>query len=157
MKWLYTDQYRQAVRSQLSRRLVPLCVVSGVLLAVVIWSFVARQQVFTVASVIVLGVVLIFSLDVLCKPLRQYDRFLASALTGRNHTDEFIFDHPESEISMVDGVSYRSLVFLGEPDKHGTREQMFYWDSQLPLPDFTPGQALRICYTGKMIIGYEAV
>ena len=56
---------------------------------------------------------------------------------------------------MVDGVSYRSLVFLGDPDKHGTRERMFYWDSELPLPDFRPGQAVTIRYTGKMIIAYE--
>ena len=155
MKELYSDSYRSSVRSQLSRRIIPLCVLAGVLLALAVWAFIARRQALAVSAVLVLGAALIFSLDVLCKPLWQYDRFLSSALSARNHTDSLIFDHPESEISVVDGVSYRSLVFLGDPDKHGTRERMFYWDSELPLPDFRPGQAVTIRYTGKMIIAYE--
>ena len=54
-------------------------------------------------------------------------------------------------------MACRSLVFLGTPDKHGVREQMLYWDSQIPLPDFRPGEDLLIQYTGKMIIGYESL
>ena len=157
MKELYSVEYRQSVRSQLSRRLIILGICAAVLLAAVIWSFTARMQTVSVVLVILLGAVVIFGLDMLCKPLWKYDRFLATALTGRNHTDSLIYDHPESEISVVDGVSYRSLVFLGEPDKHGAREQMFYWDKELPVPDFRPGQQMTIRYTGKMIIGYEPV
>lgn len=154
---LYTSQNLQAVRAQLSRRAVPLGVFSAVMLAVIIWSLIARQQVVTIAAVILLGAGLIFVCDVFLKPLWQYSRFLSSALTGRSHTDSLVFDHPEPDVSMVDGVACRSLVFLGEPDKHGVREQMLYWDDQIPLPDFKTGENLTVQYTGKMIIGYESL
>ena len=157
MKELYSDSYRRLVRAQLSHRLIPLCFISGALLAVAVWSFFTRQQVITMISVLLMGTVLIFCLDVLCKPLWQYDRFIVSALSARNHTDSLVYDHPEEEISVVDGVAYRSLVFLGDPDKHGTRERMFYWDKELPLPNFVPGQRIAIRYTGKMIIAYECL
>ena len=155
MKELYSEPYRQSVRAQLKRRLIPLCVLSCALLGVAIWAFIGRQQVIAVAAVLLMGGLLIFSLDVFCKPLWQYDRFLSDALTSRSHTDVLVYDHPESEISVVDGVAYRSLVFLGEPDKHGTREQMYYWDNELPLPDLVSGQRVNIRYTGKMITAWE--
>lgn len=154
---LYTDQHRQAIRTQLSRRAVPLGIFSAVMLGVVVWSLIGRHQALTIAAVILLGAGLIFACDVFLKPLWQYSRFLSSALTGRSHTDSLVFDHPEPDISLVDGVACRSLVFLGTPDKHGVREQMLYWDSQIPLPDFKPGEDLLIQYTGKMIIGYESL
>ena len=56
---------------------------------------------------------------------------------------------------MVDGVSCRGLIFLGEPDKHGIREQRYYWDNQLPLPAFRPGEAITLKYTGKNIIAWS--
>ena len=49
----------------------------------------------------------------------------------------------------------KSLIFLGEPDKHGIREQRYYWDNELPLPAFNSGDQITIKYTGKNIIGYE--
>ena len=155
MKELYTDAYRQSVRAQLTRRLIPLGVLSALLLAVVIWSFAVRLQAVTIAALLLLGALLIFSLDVFCKPLWQYDRFLSSALEGRSHTGTLVFDHPEAELSVVDGVTWHSLVFLGDPDKHGIREQLYYWDQELPLPPFIPGREVTIRYTGKMIIAYE--
>ena len=56
----------------------------------------------------------------------------------------------------MDGVPCLSMVFLGDPDKHGTRDQMFYWDRELALPQFTKGQNVTLHYTGKNIIGFSA-
>ena len=75
--------------------------------------------------------------------------------SGRNHTETMEFKEAESEIFVVEGVPCRSLIFLGAPDKHGTREQRFYWDRELPVPPFTPGEQVTLKYTGRTIIGYE--
>ena len=61
----------------------------------------------------------------------------------------------EAEPSLVDGVHCTGLILLGEPDKHGIREQRYYWDNELPLPAFNSGDQITIKYTGKNIIGYE--
>jgi hypothetical protein len=71
------------------------------------------------------------------------------------HEIRLTYDHPESELSVVDGVSFRSLIFLGEPDKHGTRDQMYYWDLQKKLPAFETGKDYLLRYTGKTIIGWQ--
>ena len=55
----------------------------------------------------------------------------------------------------MDGVACRSLIFLGQADKHGTREQRFYWDEEIPLPAFNPGDQVTLKYTGRTIIGYR--
>ena len=65
------------------------------------------------------------------------------------------FKCAENDTSLVDGVPCRGLIFLGEPDKHGTRDQRYYWDLQLPLPDFRPGGRVTVKYTGRNIIGYQ--
>ena len=49
---LYTDQHRQAIRTQLSRRAVPLGIFSAVMLGVVVWSLIGRHQALTIAAVI---------------------------------------------------------------------------------------------------------
>ena len=67
----------------------------------------------------------------------------------------FLSENLEEETSVVDGVACRVLIFLGKPDKHGTKEQQFYWDRELPLPAFNPGDEVTLKYTGRNIIGYQ--
>ena len=109
----------------------------------------------TEAAVFLFGAFAVFSIDLLCLPLHRYRKLLTSALNGRTHTGTFEFKEAEAETSMVDGVSCRGLIFLGEPDKHGSREQRFYWDEQKPLPDFRAGDQITLKYTGKNIIGWQ--
>ena len=73
---------------------------------------------------------------------------------GDRKPDYLVVSHMEPDPCMVDGVSFRSLIFLGKPDKHGSREQLFYWDRQKEVPAFQSGEPVTLKYTGKMIIGY---
>ncbi len=157
MQELYSENSLKSLDQQLKRRLYLLGAVSAALLLSVIWSLTVRIEWLTVALLLLLGMILIFCLDLFCRPLWMYKRLVRNALHGRTHTESFIFDHFEPDLSVVDGVRFRSLVFLGEPDKHGTREQMYYWDNELPLPDFEPGSTVSLHYTGKAIIGYEVL
>ena len=102
-----------------------------------------------------IGFIVVFVIDLFCLPLQRYKKLVLSALSGRTHTESLVYDHAESEPSLVDGVPCLGLIFLGEPDKHGTREQRFYWDREIPLPAFQSGSQVTLKYTGKNIIGYE--
>ena len=153
MKELYRQEDFIALQSQLKKRLILLLIGCVLLLAVAIWSLSARMEWLTMASFILLGAAAIFVLELLCRPISQYKKLVHSALHGRSHTETLEFARVEPDLSLVDGVSCRSLVFLGEPDKHGERERMYYWDEHLPLPALKEGEAISIRYTGKTIIG----
>ena len=155
MTQLYSREKLEAVTGQLKRRGIVLAVISGVLLAAVIWSFVIRAEWLSMVAVILIGIVLIFGWDVLCKPLYLYAKMVRNALEGRSHEAELVFSHVEPETSLVDGVACHSLVFEGEAEKHGIKEQMYYWDKEIPLPDFREGESVKIRYSGKIIQAYQ--
>ena len=155
MQDLYTSMDLGRIHAQLKQRVIAMFSVCAVLLAVCVYSLVVRMQALTIVSVILIGAVLIFCIEMFCKPLYAYEKLIRSALRGRSHTETMVYDHPEPDTSLVDGVSCRSLVLLGAPDKHGTRETMLYWDEQLPLPPWTEGKPYSVKYTGKNIIGWE--
>lgn len=154
MHELYSEQDLALISGQLRKRLTVIFAVCAVLLAGLVYSFFVRIEPLSIALTILLGAVLIFSLEMFCRPLYAYRRLILSALHGRSHELVLTFDHPEEELSVVDGVTFRSLIFLGDPDKHGTREQLYYWDREKELPAFESGRDFRIHYTGKTIIGW---
>ena len=78
-----------------------------------------------------------------------------AALHGRTHQVSAVFDRVGADDSLVDGVAFRDLIFLGDPDKHGDRDRMFYWDRELPLPDFRRGQTVRVTYYDRFMTAYS--
>ena len=155
MNELYSQQDLQAIQEQLKKRKLVLGLVSLLLIAVLVLSLIRRVEWLTTLSLILFGSALIFGIEMFLRPLIRYQKLILSALNGRSHTETLIYDHPEPDLSMVDGVSCRSLVFLGTPDKHGTRDQMYYLDALKPFPEWRPGESLQIRYTGKMILAWS--
>ena len=161
MTSLYTEKDLQAIRGQLKRRLYGMLAVSVVFLCAIIFTLTLddhkenRPEALTTAITLVWGFVLIAGWDLLCRPLRCYVKHLNSALHGRTHEVAVEFSRASEEKSVVDGVTYRDLVFLGDADKHGDRERMFYWDAELDDPPFREGEQVTLQYYDKFITGYE--
>ena len=154
MTELYSEKDIQQISAQLKKRYIIIFIVFALFLALVIWSFIVRIQWLSMVGVFLAGVTLVFGIDLFRLPLHRYRKLMISALSGRTHTDTFEFKESEADISVVDGISCRSLIFLGEPDKHGSREQRFYWDAEHPLPDFQTGDRITLKYTGRNIIAW---
>ena len=156
MQNLYSEQSFLAVDRQLKRRLVLLFAVVAVLLGIFIWAMVARIEWLAAVSACVAGCFAVFYADIFCVPLVRYRRLVRSALSGRNHERDLEFLRPEPDRSVVDGVACSSLIFLGDPDKHGSREMLLYWDQELPMPELKPGEVYTVRYTGKNITGIQS-
>ena len=156
MQNLYSDQSFLAVDRQLKRRLVLLSAVLAILLGVFVWAMVARIEWLAAVSACVAGCFAVFYADIFCVPLVRYRRLVRSALSGRNHERDLEFLRPEPDRSMVDGVACSSLIFLGDPDRHGSREMLLYWDREIPQPDLEPGTVYTVKYTGRNIIGIQS-
>ena len=152
---LYTDRDYTRISSRLKKRCLLLGIALAVFLALFIFFMIKRYEWPAIISLFLFFSVMVFVIDLLILPLSRYRKLVAAALTGRTHTGTFEFVRPEEEVSMVDGVRCQGLLFLGEPDKHGTREQRFYWDLERPIPAFTSGQQVTLKYTGRNIIGYK--
>ena len=153
MELLYSDQSFRSVDRRLKWRVAVLCAVCTVLLGVFLAMMIIRNNWAAVAAAAAAGFFAIFFTDLLCMPLVRYRRLIRSALSGRSHEKTLEFDHTEPDTSSVEGVTCRSLIFLGDPDKHGSREMLLYWDCELALPELSPGSFYTVKYTGKHIIG----
>ena len=156
MRDLYSEKDLQQLSAQLKKRYLALGAVMAVFLAAFIVSMIYRVEWLSIVMFILFFAVAVFVVEMFCLPLHRYKKLITSALTGRTHTETLEYEKTEEDSSVVDGVRCRGMIFLGSPDKHGAREQRFYWDEELPLPAFTPGDQITIKYTGRNIIGYEA-
>ena len=151
---LYSSNDLQQISSQLKKRYILLGCILAVILAGFVVSMIIRFEWLSVVMFILFLAVAVFVIEMFCIPLHRYKKLIVSALHGRTHTETLEYEKAEAETSVVDGVLCRGLIFLGSPDKHGTREQRFYWDEQIPLPAFSAGDQVTLRYTGRTIIGY---
>ena len=156
MQTLYTDQTYNEIHRQLHRRLFVLYAVLAVLLGVFLWAMLTRTEWLAMVFACLAGCFAVFFVDLFCMPLVRYRRLVRTALSGRNHDQTVEFVRAESETSVVDGVACRGLIFLGNPDKHGSREMLLYWDQEFPLPALESGTTCTVRYTGKNIIGIQS-
>jgi hypothetical protein len=155
MKLLYTEETYTAIDSQLKRRLALFFAILLVLIGLFIRAMAARIQWAAMVFACLAGCFGIFYLNLFCTPLMRYRRMVRGALSGRSHEKVMEFVRMEPDRTAVDGVACHSLIFLGDADKHGDRETMMYWDSELPMPELEPGVSYHVRYTGRNIIGIE--
>lgn len=161
MHSLYSEQDLLSLNGQIRRRRIVFLAVFLVLLALIVLAVLQddgkqnRPELLVSVLVIFTGCFAVFFYDLMLRPLRSYFLHVDRALHGRSHEEGFVFDRINDDVSLVDGVAYRDLIFLGEPDKHGDRERMFYWDSELPLPAFEKGQQVFLHYYDRFITGYR--
>lgn len=161
MRNLYTEQDLSSLKKQLARREAVAFAVLALFVAGVIATLIMdnhrenRPEMLTTLLVILAGISFIFLWEMLVRPLLSYQRHLEQALHGRTHEITVLFDHIGEEDSLIDRIAFRDLYFLGEPDKHGERTRMFYWDLSRSLPSFRPGQEVTLSYFDRYIIGYR--
>ena len=152
MKELYSAEMLASLNGKLKKRWILVGIISALLLAGFVWSVAIRVEWISIALLALLGVFLIFFIEMFCRPLLNYRKLVVTALSGRSHDRVMEYVRTEPDTSSVDGVSCISLIFLGDADKHGSREQLLYWDEEIPLPALQEGQSYTVRFTGRNII-----
>ena len=158
---LYEESRLADLKKQISRRQWLVLALVLVFLALVAVTLVLdngkenRPVLATTLLVILDGCAVIFFWDMTIRPLRVYAKHMDECLHGRTHQVGAVFDRVGAEDSVIDGHTFRDLIFLGEADKHGDRERLFYWDMELPLPDFRQGETLLLTYCDRFLTAYE--
>ncbi len=156
MQNLYTDESYVQIDRQLKHRLILLFAVVAVLLGIFVYAMVSRTEWLAMVSASLAGCFAVFFADLFCSPLVSYRRLVRSALSGRSHEKTMEFVRQEPDRSVVEGVACSSLIFLGDPDRHGSREMLLYWDQELPMPELKAGDVYTVRYTGRNITGIQS-
>ncbi len=148
---MYTEQDYADIRGQLKRRWLALGIPALALLAAVIVSFAFRIRWLTIALSLVLGAGCIFSYGLLLFPVIAYRRHLDEVLHGRVRSTTGAFKEMENEIVMRDGVKYYPMMISVGDMENPEDDRLFYYDANLPRPDWKPGEMLTVTAHDKSL------
>lgn len=143
------------IRAQKKRRLLAVLPFLLVMLAAGVTGFCIRSEWLAIAGFCLFAAIFIFWLNFLYKPICSYEKLICSALSGRYHDTECLFSGIEPHSSLIDGISFRSVVVLGNADKHGIREHQYYLDALKDFPELAPETVITLRYNDRNIIGYQ--
>lgn len=152
---LYTQKNLDAIQAQQKKRWLVVGIPAGLCFAGMIACFILRIEWATSLCTAVMGVLLMAGWDLFIKPLKCYERHLQAALHGRKAETTLAFASLDHDESIVDGVRYYGFMVTDYDKKGKPFECLFYYDAELPRPQFEVGDMLHITYYDKMICSVE--
>lgn len=152
---MYTQTDIDTIHAQYKKRIGLWLIPLGILLGFLVYSLAIRLEWLTSALFAVLCALLLFALSNSILPVRNYRRFLQNAVYGRNRQDSLAFDVFGEEAVTREGVRFYPVTLRADTIKEELDERSFYWDANLPKPDWQKGQRLSIRSHEKMITGWQ--
>ncbi len=152
---MYTEQDYNEIRGQIRQRSVALGVPAALLLAGVIVSFVFRIKWLTMALSVVLGAFCIFGYGMLLYPVIAYGRHLDEVLHGRVRSATGAFKEMEEQAVMREGVMYYPMMISAGDMANPEDDRLFYYDANLPRPDWKVGDMLTVTAHDKALGAWE--
>lgn len=152
---LYTEQDYQDIASQLRRRWIALLIPSVLMLAGVVASFVARIRPLTIGLSIALGVIFIFCFGMFISPVNAYLRHLDDVLHGRVRQVTGAFKSMDQQSVTRDGVRYYPMMINVGSMEDEEDDRLFYYDANLPRPDWQVGEKLTVTAHDKALGAWE--
>lgn len=152
---MYTEQDCDAITRQYRRAVILWLIPETLLLTGVVISFVFRIQWLTSLLFALLGALVLFSANLYILPLRRYRSFLRAALEGKTRKSVAAFKSFSEQFALRDGVRFIPVIMhVGSPHLD-MDERQFYWDRNLPLPDWKADEKIILLTHDKMIVGWE--
>lgn len=153
---MYDAASYQENRRQLRDRLLWLGLPAALMLAATLTSFFARwPEAVTTALCILLCAYCVFSYSLLLSPVIAYGRHVSHALKGRTRQTTGVFMGMEEGAVSREGVLFYPLTInVGGKDKDED-DRLFYFDANLPRPDWQAGERLTLTSYDKMVTAWE--
>ena len=155
---MYREEDLTQVNTQIKRRWLLVAIVSVLLLAAIIASFIIRIEPLTVALSIVLGSFILFMYDMMIKPLKCYATHLRNALHGRKREMTGAFISRDEDISLVEGVKYRAIhVSEKVEDDDVLQVRLFYFDILMPFPEVKEGDPVHVVFHDREVVALDVL
>jgi hypothetical protein len=152
---MYTQSDLEELNAQLRRRVGLWALPQLPLLAALVYTLSVRHQVLTIVISILMGWIAIFAVGFSIAPVAAYRKFLRALLDGRKRELSGVFKNFDMDTVMRDKVRYVPLMLnvgdIGEPKD----DRLLYWDANLSLPDWQPGDKLWISSHDKSVTDWR--
>ena len=170
MNLLYTEEELNQLSRRIKRRSIITLIVSLPFFAFFITCFVMHLRVspsnpgpiaddtlkvYAIIACIIAVCILVFGFSFMIRPLRSYRNHIQTSLFGRSREATYRFLRLEPDLSVIDGITFHSLVFEGEPDRHGLSEHMYYWDALKEIPTFSEGEEVSFRFYDRFITAWS--
>ena len=152
---MYTQSDLEEISAQLRRRIGLWTLPQLPLMAALIYTLIIRHQVLTTAVSVLMGWIAIFAAGISIAPVAAYRKFLRGLLIGRKRELSGIFKGFDQDTVMRDKVRYVPLMLnVGDIDEPKD-DRLFYWDTNIPLPDWQLGDKLWISSHDKSVADWR--
>lgn len=164
---MYTEQDYQDITALLKRRMLWVVIPGALLLAGLILCLIRREawgqqfhnaefaKIVAIALTLALGAAIIFFQGLLVAPVAAYRRHLDGVLHLRTRQTTGAFKEMEPTPVTRDGVRFYPLLLnvgkMTEPED----DRLFYYDANLPLPDWQVGQRITVTAHDKALGAWE--
>ncbi len=155
---MYQEKDYLENRAQLRVRLTAVLVPVICLFVLMLVSFFLRwPQAITMArcSVTVGGFICAYCLFI--APVIAYGRHIDHALHGRTRQTEGVFLSMEEESVARDGVDFFAMTANVGQVGNAEDDRLFYFDANLPRPDFREGERLRLTSYDNRVTNWEKI
>ena len=152
---MYTQQDFDQNHAQLKKRWIFLAVPAAILLGLVVYSFVVRNETLTITLSLLLAFGFIFGYGMFVSPLAAYERHLNDALKGRTRKVTGAFKSMDESPVMRDGVSYYPMLLSVGDMAKDENDRLFYFDSNIERPNFVVGQTVTVTTHDKFVCDFS--
>ena len=152
---MYSQQDVKDISAQFKQRMALIAIPAIILLIGVVWSTIQRIQWLTIALFILFCFTLLFSWALFLSPLKKYRAFISGALDGQKRTMEGYFKAFVHEPAERDGITFIPLYINISGTKEEEDDRLFYFDANLPLPDWQPGEKLSITSQDRAVLAWQ--
>lgn len=153
---MYTIADLTSVTRQKNKRYLLLALPCLLLLAGIVLSLIGRIEWLTTLLSVLLGILLIFCLDMFILPLVRYEKHLTHALHGKTRQITGWLKEMEENLADKEGLSFYPVILNVDKMENEEDDRLFYWDAHLPRPQWQPGQKLSFTYYDKCITAWQA-
>lgn len=153
---MYTTADLTAVTQQKNKRIALLAIPGALLLSGIVVSLIFRLEWLTSLLSVVLGILLIFCLDMFILPLHRYEKHLAHALGGKTRQNTGWLKEMEENLVVKEGLPFYPVILNINKMENEEDDRLFYWDAHTPRPDWQPGQKLTLTSYDKRITAWQA-
>lgn len=152
---MYTEQDFQDISAQLKKRIITFSIPAIMMLALVIIFFILRNQALTTIASLLLGAYGIFAFGMFIHPVFAYRRHLHYVLHGRVRKLTGAFKEMDETIALRDGVRYYAMLINVGKMENPEDDRLFYYDANLPRPDWQVGDMITITSHDKNVGAWE--
>lgn len=152
---MYTEQDYADICTQKKKRTLLLLLPLLLMLALLVYSLIVRIELLTTLTTIAAGILSLFVHGLFIKPVSAYAAHIDQVLHGRVRTLTGAFKEMETETTLRDGVLYYGFLLNVGRMNDEEDDRLFYWDANLPLPDWKKGERITVTHHDKALGAWE--